>query len=107
MSIRIENSDFYESPVVVGKDNNVTFNSHSKQEINWEMLQDDLIETSAKLPKSSKEYDVSKKALSYAIAKDKKGLTDIIKNNLLCFSSDLFKSVASGVLVEFISYFVL
>jgi hypothetical protein len=106
MSIKIENSDFYGSPVVVGDDNNVLINFHSKQEINWEMLQDNLIETSAKLPKSSKEYDATKKALSCAMAKDEKGLVNTLKNNLLSFSSDLFKSVASGVLIEYISSFI-
>lgn len=100
---KYKNSDFYGSPIVEGHGNTVIINSHSKQEIDWEMLQDLLIETSAKLPKSSKEYCVSKEALNYAMSKDEKGFVNTVKRNFLSFTSDLFESVASGVLIEIIT----
>ncbi|NBI89505.1 hypothetical protein D3Z45_02625 [Lachnospiraceae bacterium] len=75
--------------------------------INWEMIQDELIDVSGKLPKTSKEYVASKKALSYAMSKDKKGIMDCIKNNFACFTSDIFKDVASGMLVEALKLLVL
>ena len=98
MSIHIKNSDFYGSPVIEGEGNNVIINTHPKQEFDWEMLQDKLIETSAKLPKTSKEYYASKEALNYAMSKDEKGFINTIKRNFLSFTSDLFESVASVVL---------
>lgn len=106
MSVHIKNSDFYGSPIVEGDGNTVIINSHSR-EIDWEMLQDLLIETSAKLPKSSKEYCASKEALNYAMSKDEKGFVNIVKRNFLSFTTDLFESVASGVLIEIITSMVL
>lgn len=104
MSIHIKNSDFYGSPVVTGTSNIVKVNIQSPQNVfDWEILQDELIEVSAKLPKKSKEYSDSKKALNYAMAKDEHGLINFIKKNLTSFSSDMFIGVASGLLVELIS----
>lgn len=106
MGIKIKNSNFHGSPIVEGDGNTVIINSHSEQEIDWEMLQDKLIETSVKLPKSSKEYCASKEALKYAMSKDEKGFINTVKRNLLSFTSDLFKSVTSEVLVEIITSMV-
>ena len=104
MSVHIKNSSFYGSPIVEG-DGNIIKNKlcDAENTIDWDVLQDQLIETSAKLPKSSREYIISKEALNYAMAEYKRGLVKIIKNNLLCFTSDLFKGIASSVLIEFIN----
>ncbi len=104
MSINIKNSDLYGSPIVEGKNNNIKINIQSSQKVfDWEMLQDELIKTSAKLPKESKEYCDLKRALNYAMAKDEHGLINFLKNNLSSFSSNMFTGVASGMLVELIS----
>ncbi len=103
MSINIKNSDLKNSPVIIGKGNYVSVNDRSsKKEIDWEKLQDDLIEVIARLPKASKEYNASKEALNKAMIKDEKGLINTIKKNVSSFTSDIFKGVASRMLVEFL-----
>ncbi len=103
MTIHIENSSFNGSPITKGNNNNVEINiQSSKENIDWESLQDELIEVSARLVKNSKEYLVSKEALNKAMIKDEEGLINIIKKNFSSFTSDIFKGVASRMLVEFI-----
>lgn len=106
MSIHNKYSQFVNSPIVVGKDNSVIIQNIDAG-INWEMIQDELIEISSKLPKTSEEYVVCKNALSYAMSKDKNGLMDCIRKNLTSFTSDIFKDVAGGMLVELIKLLVL
>ncbi len=108
MSVHINikgNNSLDNSPITVGSNNKVTIQD-SKDEIDWGTIQDELIEVSGKLPKSSKEYFVCKEALGYAMCKDKEGLKNILQKNSQSFLSDIFKGVASGALVEIIKYFI-
>lgn len=103
MSISIKDSNLNGSPVIIGNHDDVkVIIQSSKENIDWEILQDELIETSAKLPKESKEYCDSKKALNYAMARDENGLINFLKTNLSSFSSDMFTGVASGMLANLI-----
>ncbi len=103
MSINVKNSYFNGSPITNGNDNNVKINiQSSKENIDWESIQDELIEVSARLVKNSKEYLASKEALNRAINKDEQGLANIVKKNISSFTSDIFKGVASRMLVEFL-----
>ena len=108
MSVHINikgNNSLDNSPITVGSNNKVTIQDF-KDEIDWGMIQDELIEVSGKLPKSSKEYFASKEALRYAMCKDEKGLKNILQKNAQSFLSDIFKGVASGALVEIIKCFI-
>ncbi len=101
--INAKNSCFIGSPIIEGNNNCVKVNIQSqKEDIDWEMIQDELIEVSAKLAKNCKEYKASKEALNKAVIKDEKGLIDVIKKNFSIFTSDIFTGVASGMLIEFI-----
>ncbi|MEY8433874.1 hypothetical protein AALC75_25900 [Lachnospiraceae bacterium 48-42] len=101
MPIHINNSGFHDSPVVNGSNNTVIIKANEPI-LEWQILQDELIQTSAKLPQSSKEYDATKKALGCAMNKDKKKLEDVIRENISSFTSDIFKGIASGILVDII-----
>lgn len=91
MSIHIKNSNLHNSPVTEGISNTVIVNfQDSGGIIDWEMLQDHLIETAAQLPKSSEEYYAVKKALKYAGEENKKEFENTINSNLLSFTSGLF-----------------
>lgn len=80
MPINVKNSYFNGSPIIKGNNNNVEINiQSSKENIDWESLQDELIEVSAKLAKDSKEYMASKEALNRAMIKDERGLANIVK----------------------------
>lgn len=108
MSVHIKikgNSSLDDSPIIIGCNNKVTIHS-SMDEIDWGTIQDELIEVSGKLPKSSKEYFASKEALSCAMCKDKEGLRNILQKNSASFFSDIFIGVASGTLVEMIKFFI-
>lgn len=107
MSIHNRNSQFVNSPVIEGDSATIIIsgeNSGIDSKI-WEVLQDEFIAVSSKLPKSSDEYVASKKALSCTMNKDKSGLSHVLKKNWASFSSSLFSQVASGVLVELIKTF--
>ena len=94
------------SPIAVVNNNSININS-SFGNISWDKLQDEFIEVLGKLPKSSKEYVASKNALNCAMKEDKSGLIDVLKKNSTSFLSDIFKGVASGLLVEVIKYMML
>lgn len=103
MTIHIEHSNLNGSPIIKGNNNNVEIKiQSSKENIDWESLQDELIEVSAQLVKNSKEYLASKEALNRAMNKDERGLANIVKKNISSFTSDIFKGVASRMLVEFL-----
>jgi hypothetical protein len=103
MTIHIKNSNLNGSPIIKGNNNNVEVNIQSSiEKINWNSLQDELIEVSAKLAKDSKEYMASKEALNSAMNKDERGLVNIVKRNISSFTSDIFTGVASRMLVEFL-----
>lgn len=99
------NNSLDNSPITVGCNNKIAIQS-TKDEIDWKVIQDELIEVSGKLPKSSNEYLVSKEALGYAMCKDKESLKNVLQKNSQSFLSDIFKGVASGALVEIIKYFI-
>lgn len=101
MTINNTNSQFENSPIVIGDGNSVKINS-SDSNIDWEMLQDEFIKVLGKLPKSSKEYAASKNALNCAMKKDESGFINVLKKNSTSFLSDIFTGVASGTLVEII-----
>lgn len=103
ISLNIKNSCLNGSPITVGEGDDIKVNICSQIEnIDWEKLQDELIEVSAQLMKSSQEYKASKEALNKVMNKDKKGLIDVIKKNFSSFTSDIFTGIASGMLVEFL-----
>lgn len=106
MTINYTDSQITNSPIIVGNGNSVNINS-SVGNTDWEKLQDEFIEVLGKLPKSSKEYVASKNALNCAMKEDKSGFIDVLKKNSTSFLSDIFKGVASGVLVEIIKHMML
>ena len=86
MTIHIKNSNLNGSPIIKGNNNNVEVNIQSSiEKINWNSLQDELIE-----------------ALNSAMNKDERGLVNIVKRNISSFTSDIFTGVASRMLVEFL-----
>lgn len=86
--------------IITGDNNSVKIN-------NWEQLQDELIKAYERLPKTSEEYIASGEALQYALKKDEEGLRNVFNKYSKSFLSDVFKGVASGVLVEVIKAIML
>ena len=105
MTINITDSKLTTSPTIIGDCNSININN-SVSNIDWEMLQDELIKVLGKLPEVSKEYAASKNALNCAMKEDKSGFIDVLKKNSTSFLSDIFKGVASGTLVEIIKHMV-
>ena len=102
----------YNSPITVGNDKEVintviTGDNNSVNINNWEQLQDELIKVYEKLPKTSEEYVASGEALKYALSRDESGLLKVFNKYSKCFLSDVFKGVASGVLVDIIKSMLL
>lgn len=99
--MKINKSNFSNSPITIGDGNKITIKNSDKS-INWELLQDELIKASSKLPESSKEHASVKEALKYSMLKDKRGLIQFLKKHCSDFTSDLFKGVASDTLSKII-----
>lgn len=102
----------YNSPITVGDGKEVintviTGNNNSVNINNWEQLQDELIKVYEKLPKTSEEYAASGEALKYALSRDEDGLMKVFNKYSKCFLSDVFKGVASGLLVDIIKSMLL
>lgn len=102
ISIHNKNSQFENSPIILGENNKVVINNSGDQKIDWESLQDELIKVTSKLPKTSKEYNLSKEALNYAMREEERGFRNVLKKNIESFTSSLFSGVASGALIEII-----
>ena len=86
--------------IITGDNNSVNIND-------WEQLQDELIKVYERLPKTSEEYIASGEALQYALKRDEEGLRKVFNKYSKSFLSDVFKGVASGVLVEVIKAIML
>ena len=99
-NVNIISSSLNGSPVVIGNENKVSCASDT--DLNWEMLEEELVNVIGKLPRASREYEVSKKAFVYVINKNKVGFRKVVKSNSSLFLSDVFKGVASGILMEII-----
>ncbi len=102
----------YNSPITVGNDKEVintviTGDNNSVIINNWEQLQDELIKAYEKLPETSEEFAASGEALKYALNRDEDGLIKVFNKYSKCFLSDIFKGVASGLLVDIIKSMLL
>lgn len=85
---------------IVGHENKSDL-SQTIEGMNWKSIQIDLNEVIEALKNdTSKTKIVSKKALEIARTQNKPKFIEYIKSNKIEFTSELFKAVASGVLVE-------
>lgn len=100
-NIIFKDSSLINSPVVTGKKN--TIYNNKEIEIEWKKLQDGLEKVCRELPKESDAYAASDAALKCVIQKDKSNFLKTLENNKGVFLSDVFKGVASGLLVEMLN----
>ena len=98
-NIIFKDSSLINSPVVTGKKNTI----YNNKEIEWKKLQDGLEKVCRELPKESDAYAASDAALKCVIQKDKSNFLKTLENNKGVFLSDVFKGVASGLLVEMLN----
>lgn len=86
INIDFGNCKLYNSPLTVGNTNSAVIvgenNSVNINEVDWEMIQDELIKTYEKLPQLSEEYFALKEALNYVLNRDENGFKNVIKNML-------------------------
>ncbi|MCM1440616.1 MAG: hypothetical protein NC131_15675 [Roseburia sp.] len=97
--LNISNEKEVINTITTGDNSNVRVDVIIKD---WEFIQDELTKACEKLPKSSKEYAASQKALDCAIEEDEEGLIEVVNKHADTFLSSIFKGVVSGVLVEII-----
>lgn len=99
MKVNNKNSVFSNSPIIIGDNNKINING-SSSDIEWKVLEDELIKVLGKLPKDSEEYVATKKLFAHTITENKKGIIDFLRTNKDKFATDVFTGVASGLLVE-------
>ena len=102
--VKINNSIFNSSPVVVGEGNQVAVSSNN--ELNWEYIQVELENVCRKISNNTIEHVVTKEAIDCTKRKDKDGLKNILKKYSVWFCSDVFKGIVSSGIVEIIKLLI-
>lgn len=104
-NINFSNSKVEGSAISIGENSLAVVNNLPK-EIDWEKLNDDIIDAISALPKDSKENEAAKKLQKEIVTQNENGIIKTIKQYAPMFMSELFSAISSQFLMEFIRSFI-